>query len=266
MRVLIRYATAALIALGAGLTTSHPTARDAEAVDVGAPPAAGASVPVFEAPAPLLADAKDERSIAAALAAHGNPHDIQPGFFIDLIRSMEKSGLDRGGAYDVALALARNPNLDTIAGLTIAGSLPAYMAETGEALEKAVAELAGYLERPDAVAETVGERFGLLQPETEALIGDKTRSGNKVAAQRLIAEALLQRFNPALAAKILVPRSSPAQCCEVLPPAPASVSVARAVSPRALPPSRSTRPHRVLTSASKKSSAKQRRNASARKR
>src|SRR5262245_40369555 len=98
MRVLIRYATAALIALGAGLMVSHPTAHDAEAVAVGAAPTAGASLPISEASAPVLADARDERSIAAALAGHGNPNDIQPGFYMDLIRSMERSGIEPGAA------------------------------------------------------------------------------------------------------------------------------------------------------------------------
>src|SRR5688572_22599513 len=103
MRALIRYATAGLIAFGAGLIISHPTARDAGAPAKASPPASGASLPASEEPAPVLAAAKDERSIAAALAAHGNAQNIQPGFFTDLIRSMEKSGVERDAAYDVAL-------------------------------------------------------------------------------------------------------------------------------------------------------------------
>jgi hypothetical protein len=162
-----------------------------------------------------------------ALAVHGNPQDIQPGFFVDLVRSMEKSGFARDAAYTVVMALAQNPKLDTIAGLTMAGSVQSYMAETGEPLDAALAELAKYIEQPSANASRVSERFGILQSDTEALIGDKVRKGNEVAAQRLMEQALLQRFNPSLAAKIFVPRSSPPACCENLSPASSQGLVAR---------------------------------------
>lgn len=140
------------------------------------------------------------------LAAHGNAQQIQPSFFTDLIRSMEKSGFGREAARQVAVALAKNPNLDTIAALTVAGSLQGYLATTKEELDAALAELVSYIEQPDKHASWVNERFRILRPDVEALIGDKVRAGNYVAAERLMEEGLLHRFNPSLAAKIFVPR------------------------------------------------------------
>ena len=49
------------------------------------------------------------------------------------------------------------------------------------------------------------ERFGLLPSDIESVIGDKINNGNQIAAERLIEEALLRRFNPSLAGKIFVP-------------------------------------------------------------
>jgi hypothetical protein len=135
---------------------------------------------------------------------------------MDLIRSMEKSGFERGAALQVAVALAKNPHLDTITNLTVAGSLQAYIAATNEGLDVAVADLVKYVEQPARHASTVNERFGILRPEVEALISEKFYAGNQVAAKRLMEEALLQRFNPSLAAKIFVPRLSPAVCYDTL--------------------------------------------------
>src|SRR3954454_25188501 len=151
---------------------------------------------------PLSAD----KAISDALAMHGNHQRIPLSVFMDLIRTMERSGFERSAAICVVVELAKNPNLDNIAGLTVTGSLRGYQETTNEKLDEAVTELVRYIERPDWWSSRVNEKFGLLPPNVERLIGEKISSGNQIAAERLMEEALLQRFNPSLAAKIFVPR------------------------------------------------------------
>jgi len=126
---------------------------------------------------------------------------------MDLIRTMERGGFERSAAIYVVVELAKNPNLDNIAGLTVTGSLRGYQETTNEKLDEAVTQLVRYIERPDWWSSRVNEKFGLLPPDVERLIGEKISSGNQIAAERLMEEALLQRFNPSLAAKIFVPRN-----------------------------------------------------------
>src|SRR3954469_13405697 len=152
---------------------------------------------------PLSAD----KAISDALAMHGNHQRIPLSVFMDLIRTMERSGFERSVAIYVVVELAKNPNLDNIAGLTVTGSLRGYQETTNEKLDEAVTELVRYIERPDWWSSRVNEKFGLLPPDVERLIGEKISSGNQIAAERLMEEALLQRFNPSLAAKIFVPRN-----------------------------------------------------------
>jgi hypothetical protein len=152
---------------------------------------------------PLSAD----KAISDALAIHGNHQRIPLSVFMDLIRTMERSGFERSAAIYVVVELAKNPNLDNIAGLTVTGSLRGYQETTNEKLDEAVTELIRYIERPDWWSSRVSEKFGLLPPDVERLIGEKIRSGNQIAAERLMEEALLRRFNPSLAAKIFVPRN-----------------------------------------------------------
>jgi hypothetical protein len=152
---------------------------------------------------PLSAD----KAISDALAMHGNHQRIPLSVFMDLIRTMERSGFERSAAIYVVVELAKNPNLDNIAGLTVTGSLRGYQETTNEKLDEAVTKLVRYIERPDWWSSRVNEKFGLLPPDVERLIGEKISSGNQIAAERLMEEALLQRFNPSLAAKIFVPRN-----------------------------------------------------------
>src|SRR3954453_8048012 len=154
---------------------------------------------------PLSAD----KAISDALAMHGNHQRIPLSVFMDLIRTMERSGFERSAAIYVVVELAKNPNLDNIAGLTVTGSLRGYQETTNEKLDEAVTELIRYIERPDWWSSRVNEKFGLLSPDVERLIGEKISisNGNQIAAERLMEEALLQRFNPSLAAKIFVPRN-----------------------------------------------------------
>src|SRR3954451_10951772 len=118
---------------------------------------------------------------------------------------MERNAYERNSAIYVAVEMAKNPNLDNMAGLTVTGSLREYQETTNEKLEEVVTELVKYIERPDLWSSRVNEKFGLLSPEVERLIGEKISSGNQIAAERLMEEALLRRFNPSLAAKIFVP-------------------------------------------------------------
>ena len=118
------------------------------------------------------------------------------------------------------------------------------MAATGERLDAALTEIVRYIEHPELHASSANERFGILQPDTEALIIDKARNGNEAAARWLIEEALLQRFNPTLAAKIFVPRLSTSTCCEAAPVAP----IAARVEARAEKMQRPIGRHRVLSS------------------
>ena len=158
--------------------------------------------PDVEVP-PLSAD----KAISDALAMHGNHQRIPLSVFMDLIRTMERSGFERNAAIYVVVELAKNPNLDNIAGLTVTGSLRGYQETTNEKLDEAVTELIRYIERPDWWSSRVNEKFDLLPPDVVRLIGEKISSGNQIAAERLMEEALLQRFNPSLAAKIFVPRN-----------------------------------------------------------
>ena len=265
MKALLRYFIIGVIAVGGGLVISVPAGPDADAIARAAPsilPSTAAAPHLSTAPA---AGGQEQLSIAAALASHRNPHDIQPGFFSNLMRSMERWGFDRDAAHRVAVALAGNPDLDTIAHLAVAGSLQSYMEASGQNLAAALAELVQYVELPEHYTSLVNERFGLLRPETEGLIRDKIRAGNDGAAQRLIQEALLLHFNPSLAAKIFVPRESSKACCERSTPAPGSTALARvAVAPEKR--SRSTGRHRVASSASKRASAKPHRLVSAKRR
>ena len=160
-----------------------------------APPSLDVAVP------PLSAD----KAISDALAVHGNRQKIPLSVFMDLIRTMERNGFERNDAIYVAVELAKNPNLDNIAGLTVAGSLRGYQETTNEELDEAVTELVRYIEQPDWGSSKANERFGLLPPDVEKLISEKISNGNQIAAERLMEEALLLRFNPSLAAKILVP-------------------------------------------------------------
>jgi hypothetical protein len=150
---------------------------------------------------PLSAD----KAISDALAVHGNNQKIPLSVFMDLIRTIERSGFERSAAIYVAVELAKNPNLDNIAGLTVTGSLRGYQETTNEKLDEAVTELVKYIEQPDLWSSRVNEKFGLLPPDVETLIGEKISKGNQVAAERLMEEALLRRFNPSLAAKIFLP-------------------------------------------------------------
>src|SRR3954447_11056182 len=150
---------------------------------------------------PLSAD----KAISDALAMHGNHQRIPLSVFMDLIRTMERSGFERSAAIYVVVELAKNPNLDNIAGLTVTGSLRGYQETTNEKLDEAVTELVRYIERPDWWSSRVNEKFSLLPPDVERLISEKIRNGNQIAAERLMEEALLRRFNPSLAAKIFVP-------------------------------------------------------------
>src|SRR3954451_7912894 len=120
---------------------------------------------------------------------------------------MERNAYERNSAIYVAVEMAKNPNLDNMAGLTVAGSLKEYQEITNEKLDEAVTKLVRYIERPDLWSSRVNEKFGLLPPDVERLIGEKISNSNQIAAERLMEEALLRRFNPSLAAKIFVPKN-----------------------------------------------------------
>jgi hypothetical protein len=147
----------------------------------------------------------DRQSIEAALAAHGNRQNIVPTFFTDLIRTMERTGLPRDLARDVAVTLARNPKLDELAGMTIAGCFQAYLAATGDDPDTALADLISFVQYPAQHARRADPKHEILAPETAAQIDEKMRSGKHAAAELIMERALLARFNPSLAARILVP-------------------------------------------------------------
>jgi hypothetical protein len=204
MKSLIKYGLAGLIfftasaAVNPGIRPQEQLSDDHAALQMRpAPPSLDVAVP------PLSAD----KAISDALAVHGNHQRIPLSVFMDLIRTMERNGFERNAAIYVSVELAKNPNLDNIAGLTVAGSLREYQEITNEELGEAVTELVRYIERPDWGSSKANERFGLLPPYVERLISEKISSGNQIAAERLIEEALLRRFNPSLAAKIFVPRN-----------------------------------------------------------
>jgi len=202
MKSLIRYGLAGLIfftagtALDPGLGAQEQLSADQAALRI-RPATPSSDVAV----SPLSAD----KAISEALAMHGNQQRIPLSVFMDLIRTMERSGFERNAAIYVAVEMAKNPNLDNIAGLTVAGSLRGYQETTNEKLDEAVTELVRYIERPDWWSSRVNEKFSLLPPDVERLIGEKIRNGNQIAGERLMEEALLRRFNPSLAAKIFVP-------------------------------------------------------------
>src|SRR3954449_7746435 len=152
---------------------------------------------------PLSAD----KAISDALAMHGNHQRIPLSVFMDLIRTMERSGFERSAAIYVVVELAKNPNLDNIAGLTVTSSLRGYQETTNEKLDEAVSELVRYIEQPDWWSSRVNEKFGLLPPNVERLIVEKISNSNQIAAERLMEEGLLRQFSPSLAAKIFVPRN-----------------------------------------------------------
>ena len=102
---------------------------------------------------PLSAD----KAISDALAVHRNHQKIPLSVFIDLIRTMERSGFERSAAIYVVVELAKNSNLDNIAGLTITGSLRGYQETTSEKLKEAVTELVRYIEHPVS-ATSIGRR------------------------------------------------------------------------------------------------------------
>ncbi len=202
MKSLIKYGLAGLIfftasaAVDPGIRPQEQLPDDHAALRVRPePPSLDVAVP------PLSAD----KAISDALAVHGNRQRIPLSVFMDLIRTMERNGFERNAAIYVSVELAKNPNLDNIAGLTVAGSLRGYQETTNETLDEAVTELVRYIERPDWGSSKANERFGLLSPDVERLISEKISSGNQIAAERLIEEALLRRFNPSLASKIFVP-------------------------------------------------------------
>ena len=112
---------------------------------------------------PLSAD----KAISDALAVHGNPQKIPLSVFMDLIRIMERNGYERNAAIYVAIEMAKHPNLDNMAGLTVTGSLREYQESTNEKLDEAVTELIKYIERPDLWSSRVNEKFDLLPPEVE---------------------------------------------------------------------------------------------------
>jgi len=146
------------------------------------------------------------QTIEAALAAHGNRQNIVPTFFTDLIRSMERSGVPSDLAHDVAVALARNPKLDELAGMTIAGCFPAYLAATKDDPDTALADLVSYVQDPAQYARRADPSLRILAPETAAQIDEKVQSGKHAAAELIMERALLARFNPSLGARIMVPR------------------------------------------------------------
>jgi hypothetical protein len=151
--------------------------------------------------------AKDDRqAIDAALAAHGNRQNIVPTFFTDLIRTMERSGVSAHLAREVAVTLARNPKLDELAAMTIAGCFPAYLAATGNDPDTALAELMSYVQHPAGFAGRIDPNLRILAPETMTRINEKALGGKDSAAELIMEQALLARFNPSLGARILVPR------------------------------------------------------------
>jgi hypothetical protein len=119
---------------------------------------------------------------------------------------MERAGVPRDLAREVAVALARNPKLDELAAMTVAGCFPAYLAATGDDPDTALAELISYVQYPARYASRVDPNLQILAPETVTRINEKVLSGKDSAAELIMEQALLARFNPSLGARILVPR------------------------------------------------------------
>jgi hypothetical protein len=204
MKSLISYSFAGFIFFMTGTVVDPgPGLQEQFPKDSAAPPMRPAA-PSSEVTVPSLSA---DKAISDALAVHGNPQKIPLSVFMDLIRIMERNGYERNDAIYVAAEMAKNPNLDNMAGLTVTGSLKGYQEATNEKLDQAVTELVRYIERPDLWSSGASEKFGLLSPDVERLIGEKINNGNRIAAERLMEEALLRRFNPSLAAKLFVPRN-----------------------------------------------------------
>jgi hypothetical protein len=166
MKSLISYGLAGFILFTAG-TPADPgkgpqeqLSREQLSDDHAAPPMRPAAPSPDVTVPPLSAD----KAISDALAVHGNPQKIPLSVFMDLIRIMERNGYERNAAIYVAIEMAKNPNLDNMAGLTVTGSLREYQETTNEKLEEAVIELVRYIERPDLWSNRVNEKFGLLLP------------------------------------------------------------------------------------------------------
>lgn len=163
-------------------------------------------LPAPAAPATYRPAQDDRQAIDTALAAHGNRRNIVPTFFTDLVRTMQRAGLPHELARDVAVALARNPSLDELAGMTIAGCFQAYLAATGSDPDTALADLIFYVQYPAQYARRADPNLQILAPETAAQIDEKVLSGKAGAAELIMERALLARFNPSLGARIVVPR------------------------------------------------------------
>ena len=198
MNSLIRYGLAGLMFFGAGIFVEPDLRQQEQVADRAAPQIE----PATASPDPSVPLVSADQALSDALATRGNAQAVPLSFFADLVRTMERNGFEREAAVQVAVTLAKNPKLDNLAGLTVAGSLLGYQETTRENLAQALAELVTYIERPASVR--ANERFGLLSPDLETLIAKKTDSGNEAAAQLLMEQALLRRFNPVLAAKIFV--------------------------------------------------------------
>ena len=192
---------AALLTVG-GLV-GIPTGTVSRQVSRFAPPD---RLPAPPAPVTYHPAQGDRQSVEAALAAHGNRQNIVPTFFTDLIRSMERSGVPSDLARNIAVTLARNPKLDELAGMTIAGCLPAYLAATKGDPDTALADLISYVQDPAQYARRADPPLRILAPETAAQIDEKVQSGKHAAAELIMERALLARFNPSLGARIMVPR------------------------------------------------------------
>jgi hypothetical protein len=209
MKSLISYGLAGFIfftadtAVDPGIGPQEQLSQEQLSDDQAAPPMRPATPSPDVTVPPLSAD----KAISDALALHGNPQKSPLSVFMDLIRIMERNGYERNAAIYVAIEMAKNPNLDNMAGLTVTGSLREYQETTNEKLDEAVTKLVKYIERPALWSSRVNERFGLLSPDVKRLIGEKAGNGNQIAAERLMEEALLRRFSPSLAAKLFVPRN-----------------------------------------------------------
>src|SRR3954454_15344899 len=157
MKSLISYGLAGFILFTAstaadpGIGPQEQLSQEQLSDDHAAPPMRPAALSPDVTVPPLSAD----KAISDALAVHGNPQKIPLSVFMDLIRIMERNGYERNAAIYVAVEMAKNPNLDNMAGLTVTGSLREYQDTTNEKLDEAVTELVRYIERPDL--ESVGK-------------------------------------------------------------------------------------------------------------
>lgn len=243
MNSLIRYCFAGFVLFGTGLAV-EPSIRPQQ------------SIPDRTAPEPAI-PSRDvsvrvgsvEVAIAAALATHGNAQELPLSYFTDLIRSMEKNGVRQESAIQVAVALAKNPKLDNLAGLTIVGSLQRYQETTSETLDDALVELMTYIEQPDRSSRRAAERVSLLSLDEAGQIDEKISDGNQVAAERLIERALLRRFNPSLADRIFVPSTDVGSMQATVSPAqPVTIEPRRQAQRPAVLPTAAKRsaPRRVV--------------------